>query len=796
MSSSQELIHTFNLDDTHVTHPFRVSFFEDKINCPHCRQKRQLDMAEPELKIIESDNMKIDFVEIKNFRKLKECRIDFDPKKTLLVGANNSGKTSAMVALRKFLLAPNEIEFRDISIGNWIQIDREGEYWEDGKEVDGSLNEVLPLIDVWLDVPLKQIHYVVNILPTVDWDGGAIGVRLGYEFRSLEALKADYIAARNRAKFIEEHSTETPKPSVEPRSLSDFIQSNLSHYVELKSYSLDTDKLKEPDCKGNAQVQSLENNALELQSNPFKGLINIREIPALRDFSEGRGAVQLDSKGLKSEKVAGSLSSHVRGYYEEHLDNSDEVNLDDIDAFGAIQKAELAFDNRLKTGFAPVWDELKELGVPGINNPNIVINTRFKSIEGLTHDSAVQYKVSEPEDGQSERYLPESFAGLGYQNLIAMVFLLMRFRQDWIEPSKDENGNAHIEPLQLVMIEEPEAHLHAQVQQVFIKKAYTVLRNHEELEGSSIYATQLLVSTHSSHVSHEVDFSNLRYFRRHLSETQDLSPISTVVDLSNIYGEDEKTLRFVKRYIKATDCDLFFADGAIFVEGQAERILVPHFIRDHFGDLWKRYISLIDIGGSNARRFEPLVRALGLKTLVITDLDAGIGPKRKKTTPERGCDQVTTNPTLKKWHPLKESLDELLDMDDEDHAVRIDNEYDLYMAYQKEVPDPSNTDSSIIPRTFEDALVYRNFEVLQKIEGSTTTRKIGKLLDKGLEGEELASELFEVVNKAEKAAFAIDCLIAIDDGVSLAPPEYIASGLKWLEENLNDTPSAEPEGAV
>ncbi len=42
--------------------------------------------------------MKVDFIEIKNFRKLQSCRVDFDKEKTLLVGANNSGKTSAMMA--------------------------------------------------------------------------------------------------------------------------------------------------------------------------------------------------------------------------------------------------------------------------------------------------------------------------------------------------------------------------------------------------------------------------------------------------------------------------------------------------------------------------------------------------------------------------------------------------------------------------------------------------------------------------------------------------------------------------
>ena len=47
--------------------------------------------------------MKIDFVKIKNFRKLKSCKIEFSDKETIFVGANNSGKTTAMDALIAFL---------------------------------------------------------------------------------------------------------------------------------------------------------------------------------------------------------------------------------------------------------------------------------------------------------------------------------------------------------------------------------------------------------------------------------------------------------------------------------------------------------------------------------------------------------------------------------------------------------------------------------------------------------------------------------------------------------------------
>lgn len=48
--------------------------------------------------------MRIESIKIQNFRKLLQCHIDFSEKTTLFVGANNSGKTSAMDALGKFLL--------------------------------------------------------------------------------------------------------------------------------------------------------------------------------------------------------------------------------------------------------------------------------------------------------------------------------------------------------------------------------------------------------------------------------------------------------------------------------------------------------------------------------------------------------------------------------------------------------------------------------------------------------------------------------------------------------------------
>lgn len=65
--------------------------------------------------------MKISFIGIQNFRKLKATHIGFHSGTTLLVGANNSGRTSAMVALRYFLLSLKILSLiLSPKLGHWI----------------------------------------------------------------------------------------------------------------------------------------------------------------------------------------------------------------------------------------------------------------------------------------------------------------------------------------------------------------------------------------------------------------------------------------------------------------------------------------------------------------------------------------------------------------------------------------------------------------------------------------------------------------------------------------------------
>jgi hypothetical protein len=65
----------------------------------------------------------------------------------------------------------------------------------------------------------------------------------------------------------------------------------------------------------------------------------------------------------------------------------------------------------------------------------------------------------------------------------------------------------------------------------------------------------------------------------------------------------------------------------------------------------------------------------------------------------------------------------------------------------------------------------------------------------GPTGEELEDELFELLKTAEKAAFALDCLM-LSDPKALKPPQYIRQGLEWLERAVGkDIAESEPKGA-
>ena len=728
--------------------------------------------------------MHIAFVEIQNFRKLKACRVEIAQQETIFVGANNSGKTSAMDAFILFLKKDRrkDIATTDFTLSNWSSLDQLGTQWvaatDDKKPViavDAWL-PLLPSIDVWLKADEQDLHRVAHLLPTLDWTPEELlGVRLVLAPKNMEQLYKDFRSAYKSARDAESASTEAESPlSLWPNSMRDFLDRQLHSQFEVQSYILDPTQRQNSEQEI-AKPQSLPADSVPFKNDPFNGLIKIDIITAQRGFSDPK---------TEDESHSGfaTLSTQLRRYFSKHLNPSEAPEASDIKALEAIETAKTVFNETLKTSFKPAIGELEGLNYPGFSDPKISIQSKIEPRDSLNHEAAVQFDLP----GADSLFLPEKYNGLGYQNLISMVFKLIGFRDEWMRVGKaakhQDTKGAAIEPLHLVLVEEPEAHLHAQVQQVFIKKAYEVLRSNAALEDSS-FSTQMIVSTHSSHIAHELDFSCLRYFRREPATKKGEIPTATVINLSQTFGDHDQTSKFATRYLRTTYCDLFFADAAILVEGSAERMLIPHFIRVKFSKLNQSYISLLEIGGAHAHRLKPLLDKLGLLSLVVTDLDSVHKTDTTKARPERGKGYRTGNTTLKDWVPKKEPLDDLLDLSDDakqtaDGLVRVAYQCPITVEYKK-----GEGQDDAIPYTFEDSLALTNLALFRGYtEPVGLLKKLQSALGKDTL-EDASDDMFHNLEKGSKAEMALE-LLYLSEPDQLKSPGYIADGLKWLEKNL------------
>lgn len=731
--------------------------------------------------------MKISFVQIQNFRKLKNCKINFGDQNTLFVGPNNSGKTSAMEALVK-MFNKSGINFNDITVSNHKAINEIGrriiEKKSNPDEIELRWDHLLPAIDIWIEVLNNEMQYVANLIPNLDWDGGLIGVRLLLQPDKSEKMYSDYIEKYSKARELENKASETGKNiKIWPINFCDYMKSKMNEIFKIKLYILDA--LKIDNEKDIPQEIDYE---LETVFDSLQNIIKVDVIEAQRGFH--------DPDTNFKEIASRSLSAQLRNYYNNHLDPEKSPTEEDLNILQAMEKAKDAFDENLAEKFKDALDEVENMGYPGINNPKIIIESKIDAMEALKHESAIQYEVPHDNTIKEIYHLPEQYNGLGYQNLISMIFKLITFRDEWIKPSM-RNKEDKIEPIHLVLIEEPEAHLHMQVQQVFIKEAYKVLTESEFLKDNTNFTTQLVITTHSSHIVKEIDFCDLRYFKRLPADKEHQIPTTIVIDLSKVFSTnneedpENQTRRFASRYLKTTHCDIFFADAIILVEGVAENMLLPHFIHSKYPKLNQMYISILEINGRHSHRLKKLIETIGIDTLIVTDLDtASSEGKHAAVEPKRNENQITTNYSITNWIMHEKQIDFLLDNDNESKVILADNEFNssIRIAYQIPIEINYNDEKKeALTSTFEDSIIYSNLELFKNIEDKELYLNIISNIIKSATGfEDMHSKIYEEIRKTsfKKAEFALD-LIYLIDPEKIVVPNYIDDGLNWLESQLS-----------
>lgn len=743
--------------------------------------------------------MHIDTLRISNFRKLKDVRIDLASDISIFVGANNSGKTSASHVLQLFTVASRErFSIHDFSVDCWSVLDAFGE---------GVADAVMPSIslDIWFHVEAADLHRVVDLLPSLAWEGNLVGLRVEFTAADPAALLTNFREARERARQnIRPGANGAADYHPSPRTLTDYLgdggSEKLRREFEFRYYVLDPAQF-DPDLRAAAGYQPLLIVPDKGRSGRdiLSSLVRVDFLNAQRHLSDSAG-------GSRAEDLSRCLSR----FYDRNLEKRGE----DFDAQRALAESEAMLNDHLSRVFGPTLARLATLGYPGLTNPRLVIKTALNPATIMSsHEGArVHYALGPAAEGIEPPTLPDRYNGLGFKNLIYMVVELLDLHTQWLDIEDSRP------PLHLIFIEEPEAHLHAQLQQVFIRKVFDILA----MEGidAAHYASQLVVSTHSPHILYERGFRPIRYFRRNPVATVQTSD---VLNLSKFYRQTENPTRdFLERYLKLTHCDLFFADAAILVEGSVERLLLPQMIAKASPRLQSAYLSILEIGGAFGHRFKTLVEFLGIAALIVTDIDSvhgpalpepaeGADPPAEDDGPElqEGDDEagsacmvhiagaVTSNQTLIQWLPGRRTIDDLLAADDEARTQprRADCLALVRVTYQTQTQVTWNDRTvGLTGRTLEEAFALENLNWCQ-----TAERMDLKLRIRGgaqLTAENMAERLHRRINGSgfNKTDFALALLA--EDPSAWVVPHYIASGLSWLEDEVTPVPPAPPGGGA
>lgn len=685
--------------------------------------------------------MKIEKIYVQNYRLLKDFTLELNSDLSLIVGKNNCGKTSVLTILEKIFTknSKGNLTWEDINLNHRKTI------FEKLKEASDSPDSELEAISginlqIWIQYSeLDSYKNIQRLMVDLNPDNNFIILEFSYiipiqKFRDLNLQVIDFT------------------------SFEAFMKKNTSIFdMQIRSLGYDP----------NTQKLTEEKSDL-LEMKDIHKVIKIRGINASREVSNKENNHSLSRTSNKFYKLNNG----------ESIDDSAQNLLQ-----SAILKADETLtkvyngDNETKGIFTPVFERVKRFG-GGDSEAELAVHSSLSEKDILSNNTTFYYKYE-------DSLLPETYNGLGYLNLYGIIFEIEVLMEDIKQEPADIN---------LVYIEEPESHTHPQLQYIFIKNIKNLLIEHDrELKkrNQTFSSIQTLITTHSSHIISDCNFDDLIYFKRE----NGVVTSKAFNSLKKDYENDKLGYKFVKQYLTLNSSELFFADKIICIEGDTERILLPTMMQkvdsanpiepgSNSMPLLSQNISILETG-AHSQVFKKLFDFLGVKVLIITDIDS---TKKSITTNKHGKETTV----YKSCNPIEAthiSNNSILNFFGQDN-LESDNKSQFAIIAEKTEEDKCIGNYRIAyqipekfesyqPASFEDAFINLNTEFIIKNKDNLIQYEALKNF-RHTRITNFYRFARNTVNK--KSAFASSLLYFENEENTWKVPRYISEGLLWLRE--------------
>lgn len=693
--------------------------------------------------------MKIKKIEVENFRLLKDFSIDLEDELSLVIGKNNTGKTSILTILDKFLNEKNKFSYDDFNI-------------DFKNELEGLLLSAETPPD-FLDKGVKlklfidyneadDLSNVSRVLMDLDPDNNIIV--LGFEHK---INYDDFLKIRREFKIFSanEIAKNAKKKEYKPRELKDFLKQELDKYFRTYKMSFEYDI-------SNDTVNEMNFINLDKEGIAIRDIISFKYISARRDVT--------------NKEKENTLSKQTSSLYKKEEDSNDKTQATE-NFKDQLSETDSTLSDIYKDLFKGVIKKVQDFGGIKLNDTEIAIISTLQHRELLEGNTTVVYT-------HDDHKLPEHYNGLGYMNLISMIFEIEILVQDF-KRGKDKKPA----DINLLIIEEPEAHTHPQMQYVFIKNIKKLLGEGVIREDGINRPLQYIITTHSSHIVADSDFDDIKYLK---IIAKNNVTAKNLKDLRTQYDTEPKQYQFLKQYLTISRAEIFFADKAVLIEGDTERILIPTFMRkvdleeaarlevegneDTFLPLLSQNISTIEVG-AYSQIFEKFIDFLGIKSLILTDIDAVkvVGKNEKEQDVWGACSvnegTKTSNSAIN--HFLKAvTWDDLKVLAVSDRTITVGSST-ICICYQQD-------EYTYHARSFEDAFIHLNREFVKGNKATFQGIKNASDFDDDTKSPYVLAD--NCIKK--KTHFALDILYHSDEKFSnWNIPAYIKNGLLWLKKD-------------